>query len=114
MVNYGWICPKCGRVYAPNQEMCLYCGGNAGATEISKIKKPSEGISWLNNYDGITDSTQAINTVDNNQWLSVTNYCDTNTTIDASKVSNTISIDKVELATLTTDTTIKSEKESNE
>lgn len=26
MLNYGWVCPKCGRVYAPNQEMCLFCG----------------------------------------------------------------------------------------
>ena len=29
MVNYGWICPKCGRVYAPTQTMCLYCGGGS-------------------------------------------------------------------------------------
>ena len=29
MVNYGWICPKCGRVYAPTQMMCLYCGGSS-------------------------------------------------------------------------------------
>ena len=28
MINYGWVCPKCGRVFAPNQEMCLYCGQN--------------------------------------------------------------------------------------
>ena len=25
-ISYGWVCPKCGRVYAPNQEMCLFCG----------------------------------------------------------------------------------------
>lgn len=25
--NYGWICPKCGRVYSPFTQMCLYCGG---------------------------------------------------------------------------------------
>ena len=29
MLNYGWICPKCGRVYAPTQMMCLYCGGGS-------------------------------------------------------------------------------------
>lgn len=23
--NNGWICPKCGRVYAPNISMCNYC-----------------------------------------------------------------------------------------
>lgn len=21
----GWICPKCGRVYSPFTQMCLYC-----------------------------------------------------------------------------------------
>lgn len=21
----GWTCPKCGRVYAPSQPICLYC-----------------------------------------------------------------------------------------
>ena len=24
----GWICPKCGRVYAPDTAMCFYCNGN--------------------------------------------------------------------------------------
>ena len=24
----GWICPKCGRVYSPFTQMCLYCGPN--------------------------------------------------------------------------------------
>lgn len=27
-IQMGWCCPKCGRVYSPTQEMCLYCGGN--------------------------------------------------------------------------------------
>lgn len=27
-LQMGWCCPKCGRVYSPTQEMCLYCGGN--------------------------------------------------------------------------------------
>lgn len=26
--NYGWICPKCGRVFGPSQLECSYC--NAG------------------------------------------------------------------------------------
>lgn len=25
--EYGWICPKCGRVYSPSTNQCLYCGG---------------------------------------------------------------------------------------
>ena len=24
----GWICPKCGRVYAPWMDKCQYCGGS--------------------------------------------------------------------------------------
>lgn len=24
----GWICPKCGRVYAPWIDKCQYCGGS--------------------------------------------------------------------------------------
>ena len=27
-ISYGWVCYKCGRVYSPTQEMCLYCDGN--------------------------------------------------------------------------------------
>ena len=34
MVNYGWICPKCGRVYAPTQMICLYCGGGSISKQI--------------------------------------------------------------------------------
>ena len=37
MLNYGWICPKCGRVYAPNQEMCLYCGPNEKTPTINNL-----------------------------------------------------------------------------
>lgn len=28
----GWICPKCGRVYSPFTQMCLYCKPNNTAT----------------------------------------------------------------------------------
>lgn len=24
----GWVCPKCGRVYAPWIDKCQYCGGS--------------------------------------------------------------------------------------
>lgn len=40
-LNYGWICPKCGKVNAPHRDFCdcsgngyypniVYCGGSAG------------------------------------------------------------------------------------
>ena len=28
----GWICPKCGRVYAPWIDKCQYCGGSTITT----------------------------------------------------------------------------------
>ena len=28
MYNYGWICPKCGRVLSPTTTFCPCCGGN--------------------------------------------------------------------------------------
>ena len=37
MLNYGWVCPKCGRVYAPNQEMCLFCGQKEQAPTINNL-----------------------------------------------------------------------------
>ena len=27
-LNKGWVCPKCGRVFAPSQPYCLFCNGN--------------------------------------------------------------------------------------
>ena len=26
--QYGWVCPKCGAVWAPWQQQCLQCGNN--------------------------------------------------------------------------------------
>lgn len=25
LINQGWECPKCGRVYSPTTPMCFYC-----------------------------------------------------------------------------------------
>lgn len=32
----GWICPKCGRVYSPFTQMCLYCKPN-DTTTVSNL-----------------------------------------------------------------------------
>lgn len=34
----GWICPKCGRVYSPSTDMCLYCGGNTNIMPSTTTK----------------------------------------------------------------------------
>ena len=34
IIHYGWVCPKCGRVYSPTTVKCLYCGGDELTLEI--------------------------------------------------------------------------------
>lgn len=36
-MNSGWICPKCGRCYAPNWMMCTYCGKCTEVTTTTTI-----------------------------------------------------------------------------
>lgn len=48
MVNMGWECPKCGRIYAPTQMMCLYCGGGKQSDSIQPCI-PSQGFIWATN-----------------------------------------------------------------
>lgn len=48
MVNYGWICAKCGRVYAPTQMMCLYCGGGK-QTDSTQPYTPGQSFIWATN-----------------------------------------------------------------
>lgn len=97
MLNYGWVCPKCGRVYAPNQEMCLYCGGGSISSPGAPPKKIQDGISWTNGYcDGVT---HAINTTTDSNWMAVTSSC--GEAISADSVSNgTLEINGVELKTM--------------
>ena len=97
MLNYGWVCPKCGRVYAPNQEMCLYCGGGSVSSPVTPPKKIQDGISWTNGYcDNLSGVTHAINTITDSNWMTVTSSC--GETISADKVSNsTLEINGVEL-----------------
>ena len=100
MLNYGWICPKCGRVYAPNQEMCLYCGGDRVSSPATSTKPIRQGgeISWdtINGYyDNLNGMTLAINTTTDSNWMTTTSSCDT---IDSSTISNgVIEINGVEL-----------------
>lgn len=38
----GWVCPKCGRVYAPFTPMCLYCGGEESVSIPTTTGTPPE------------------------------------------------------------------------
>lgn len=61
MVNYGWICPKCGRVYAPTQTMCLYCGGSSilKQTDSTQPYNPLQDLARVtsNELKDLTDIT---------------------------------------------------------
>ena len=56
--NYGWICPKCGRVMAPFVDSCKFCGGEENNTLTTPITTTNPNTFNLNDYlsNGINDS----------------------------------------------------------
>lgn len=40
----GWICPRCGRVYAPSTPMCWYCIKETAAN--SMLNTTATPINW--------------------------------------------------------------------
>jgi len=45
IVQQGWQCPICKRVYSPHTSMCLYCGGDAKTTSTN-TKSKSTTVSY--------------------------------------------------------------------
>lgn len=64
MDSYGWICPKCGRVYAPTQMMCLYCGGGK-QTDSTQPYIPGQGSIWATTNKTEDYTTTTLNGVSN-------------------------------------------------
>ena len=62
MEQYGWICPKCGRVYAPTQNMCLYCGKQ---TDSTQPYIPGQGSIWATTNKTEDYTTTTLNEVSN-------------------------------------------------
>lgn len=44
-INEGWICPKCGRIYAPSITMCLPCYNE----QLDEIKK-NQNLNSIKNF----------------------------------------------------------------
>ena len=67
MVNYGWICPKCGRVYAPTQMMCLHCGGGSISKQTSSTQPyvPLQDLTWATSSKIEDYTTTTLNGVSN-------------------------------------------------
>ena len=100
MIEQGWQCPICKRVYNPRQEMCLYCGNGYDSSPVIPPKKIQDGISWTSGYCDNLGVTHAINTsITDSNWMTATSSC--GEAISADKVSNsTVSINGVELKTM--------------
>ena len=58
-LNYGWICPKCGRVYSPSTSQCFHCGGGLSPNIV--YCGPNNGTK------DILDTITISNTVNNPQ-----------------------------------------------
>ena len=103
MLNYGWVCPKCGRVYAPNQEMCLYCGGGSVSSPVTPTKPIRQGgeISWdtISGYcnDTLSGVTHAINTTTDSNWMTITSSSCGEAISAVNASNNTVEINGLEL-----------------
>lgn len=64
IMNYGWLCPKCGRVYAPTQMMCLYCGGGK-QTDSTQPYVPLQDLTWTTSGKIEDYTTTTLNGVSN-------------------------------------------------
>ena len=47
-IQQGWQCPKCGRIYSPNQPMCFFCYNEH--TTITASNTTSTYCTKLNDY----------------------------------------------------------------
>ena len=68
--EYGWICPKCGRVYAPHMNWCTNCGGTyspnivyCGTNQACSTKDIMDSISIHSNPTVSVSTSEIINKV---------------------------------------------------
>lgn len=60
--HYGWICPKCGRVYGPNFFECAHCNNQiTKASTTSAMSKDSSGYVVKDDSYTYADSITTIN-----------------------------------------------------
>jgi transcription elongation factor Elf1 len=48
LIQQGWECPKCGKVYSPNTFMCWTCGQNT-QTNTTADSAPINQSKWTTN-----------------------------------------------------------------
>lgn len=47
--KYGWVCPKCGKVYAPDVKECFTCNSLAHTTASGRINQSSSAETHIEN-----------------------------------------------------------------
>ena len=99
--NYGWICPKCGRVMAPFIDSCKFCG-EENNTLTTPITNTNPNIVDLNNYlnKNMNDSNSIVGIINPNNKLTndsnLLNYITTTQSTDNSiTATNTIEINGI-------------------
>lgn len=89
MVKYGWICPKCGRVYGPTQTMCLYCGGGSISkqTDSTQPYVPLQDLTWTTSSKIEDYTTTTLNGVSNlSNCIIEGSGVDTSITLDSKSI----------------------------
>ena len=73
MINEGWVCPKCGRVLAPNTMYCLWCCSGRGTTTNTASGTPESYLAKSLRFsrDGHEiDKTESNSEIPNNSTIS--------------------------------------------
>ena len=73
----GWICPKCGRVYAPWVDKCQYCG-----CSTITYTPPTCPCQWWCNHPYYTNTIASDSVPLNNIYNGTTTTTTTNETLN--------------------------------
>lgn len=63
LIQKGWECPKCGRVYSPSTLMCYYCGNEKtfATTDLSFMLNIPAGFNLLEGEKNDTNKIKCYN-----------------------------------------------------
>ena len=105
--NYGWICPKCGRVLAPYVDSCKFCGSGTVTTPVtttnpntfnvndylSKSINDSNSVTAIPNPNNkLTNDSDLLNYITTTQQTENTNAVFSNT---SGEIDSNIGINKM-------------------